>query len=209
MNPSATPAGEAPPPDPPHVMASSEAPDELLRRCQQGDESALAELVRLYQDRLFKMAYRALGDAALAQEAAADALLKVWSKAGQWRGEAAANTWIYQVAVRTVLDARRSRRRWWQRWSGTLPEAVPDGRLEPAEELARGEAERAQERRLHQALRQLSEEDRVLLHLYYFEDRGLAEIEAILGVGRATLKTRLSRARGRLRAQLEEADEPR
>ena len=189
-------------------MPSEEA-DQLLRRCQQGDESALAELVRLYQDRLFQLAYRALGDAALAQEAAADALIKVWSKAGQWRGDAAANTWIYQVAVRTVLDARRSRRRWWERWSGQLPEAVSDGRPEPAEQLAAGEHERQQEQRLHKALRQLSQEDRVLLHLYYFEDRGLAEIEPILGVGRATLKTRLSRARQRLRAQLGDHDESR
>jgi RNA polymerase sigma-70 factor (ECF subfamily) len=188
---------------------SPEEADQLLRRCQQGDEAALAELVRLYQDRLFQLAYRALGDASLAQEAAADALLKVWSKAGQWRGDAAANTWIYQVAVRTVLDARRRRRRWSERWSGALPEAVADGRPEPAEQLARGEHERAREQRLHEALRQLSEEDRVLLHLYYFEDRGLPEIEAILGVGRATLKTRLARARQRLRAQLEDDDESR
>jgi RNA polymerase sigma-70 factor (ECF subfamily) len=188
---------------------SPEEADQLLRRCQQGDEAALAELVRLYQDRLYQLAYRALGDAALAQEAAADALLKVWSKAGQWRGDAAANTWIYRVAVRTVLDARRRRRRWSDRWSsGPLPEAVADARPEPAEQLARGEHERDQERRLHEALRQLSEEDRVLLHLYYFEDRALAEIEAILDVGRATLKTRLARARQRLRAQLDDDDEP-
>jgi RNA polymerase sigma-70 factor (ECF subfamily) len=186
---------------------SFEEADQLLRRCQQGDESALVELVRLYQDRLFKLAYRTLGDPALAQEAAADALLKVWSKAGQWRGEAGANTWIYQVAVRTVLDARRSRQRWWQRWSGQLPDAVADNRPEPAEQLARGEHERDQERRLHEALAQLSEEDRVLLHLYYFEDRGLAEIETILGVGKATLKTRLARARQRLRAQMGADDE--
>jgi RNA polymerase sigma-70 factor (ECF subfamily) len=189
-------------------MSSQEA-DQLLRRCQQGDEGALADLVRLYQDRLFQLAYRALGDPALAQEAAADALLKVWSKAGQWRGEAGANTWIYQVAVRTVLDARRGRRRWWQRWSAPLPEAVADARPEPAEQLARGEHARDRERRLHEALRQMPEEDRVLLHLYYFEDRGLAEIEAILGVGRATLKTRLARARQRLRAQLGDDDESR
>src|SRR5262245_30123784 len=105
-----------------------EEADQLLRRCQQRDKSALDELVRLYQDRVFQLACRALGDAALAQEATADALLKVWTRAGQWRGDAAANTWIYQVAVRTVLDARRSRRRWWQRWAGPPPEAVADGR---------------------------------------------------------------------------------
>ncbi len=187
---------------------SSEQADQLLRRCQQGDESALDELVRLYQDRVYQLAYRALGDAALAQEATADAFLKVWNKAGQWRGQAGAATWIYQVAVRTVLDTRRSRRRWWQRWSAPLPEVVADGRPEPAEQLAHGEAQQQQEQRLHEALAQLSQEDRVLIHLYYFEDRSLPEIETILGVGRATLKTRLARARQRLRDRLEQPDEP-
>ena len=69
---------------------STEEADQLLRRCQQGDESALDELVRLFQERVYQLAHRALGDAALAQEATADAFLKVWNKAGQWRGQAGA-----------------------------------------------------------------------------------------------------------------------
>ncbi|MCC6419839.1 MAG: RNA polymerase sigma factor [Gemmataceae bacterium] len=187
-------------------MSSGEA-DQLLRRCQQGDESALDELVRLYQDRIFQLAVRALGDATLAQEVTADALLKVWTKAGQWRGDASAATWIYQVAVRTILDARRSRARWWRRWSGAPADTVADARPDPAAQLAHSEQQQQQQRQLHEALAQLSEEDRVLVHLYYFEDRSLPEIEAILGVGRATLKTRLARTRQRLRARLEEPDE--
>ena len=79
--------------------------DELLRRCQRGDEAALTDLVRLFEGRIFRLAYRVTGDAARAEEATADALAKVWAKCGQWRGDSAAGTWVYRVALR--VDPRR------------------------------------------------------------------------------------------------------
>ncbi|MHB8971662.1 MAG: RNA polymerase sigma factor [Pirellulaceae bacterium] len=50
--------------------------DKLLRRCQQRDEMALRELAHCYQDRIFRLAYRVVGDATLAEEATALALVK-------------------------------------------------------------------------------------------------------------------------------------
>jgi RNA polymerase sigma-70 factor (ECF subfamily) len=181
--------------------------DQLLRRCQRGDEAALLEIVRRYQERIFRLAYRVLGDAVLAEEATASALVKVWSKSGQWRGQARAGTWIYRVAVRAVLDTRRGQVRWWRRWSSPLPPALVDLQPGPAEQALRQEEQEVSAARLLGALRQLSESDRVLIHLYYYESRPLAEIEAILGVARATLKMRLARARERLRGMLEGRDE--
>jgi len=171
--------------------------DELLRRCQQGDEAALALLVREYQERIFRLACRVTGDAALAEEATAQALLKIWTRARQWQGQARAATWIYRLAVRTVLDVQRAQRRWWRRWGHGLrladraaPAAAPDERAA----------------RVHAALRQLNEADRALVHLYYFEEQSLAEIAVILGVPRDNLKMRLARARQRLKPLLEDND---
>lgn len=181
--------------------------DLLLQRCREGDASALPALVRLYQGPIFRLACRVLGDAARAEEATADALAKVWARCGQWRGEARASTWIYQVAIRAVLDCRRRRRRW-LRFGVSLEEAeLLDPQPGPAEEVAEQERHEWVGQRLQAALRQLAEPDRVLVHLYYYEQRGLAEIEAILGVARATLKTRLARARQRLRTLLGDGHE--
>jgi RNA polymerase sigma-70 factor (ECF subfamily) len=180
--------------------------DELLRRCQRGDETALAQLVRRYEDRIFRLAYRVTGDAALAEEATADALAKVWTKSGQWRGDAQAGTWIYRLAVRTVLDGQRRRRRWW-RFGTSPPEDTLDPRPGPPEQAAEQERREQLSRLLGDALRQLAEGDRVLVHLYYFEQRGLPEIEALMGVARETLKMRLARARQRLRGFLKGFDE--
>jgi RNA polymerase sigma-70 factor, ECF subfamily len=174
--------------------------DELLRRCQAGDESALRALVRGYQERIFRLAWRILGDANLADDATARVLEKIWSKAGQWQGRSSASTWIYRVAYRTILDVQRSRqRRWrWKLWPTPAPPLV-DRRPGPAVKVEQEEAAA----RVQKALAELVPADRALVHLYYFENQGLAEIEAVLSVNRDALKMRLARARERLRKLLE------
>jgi RNA polymerase sigma-70 factor (ECF subfamily) len=178
----------------------------LLRLCQQGDEAALAELIRRYQERVYRLAWRVLGDATLAEEAAAATFVKVWAKCGSWRDEAAVGTWVYRLAIRTALDVRRAQHRWWRRFTGFPAAALADPREDAAQSAAEHDERQALARRLERALVELSHQDRALVHLYYFEQRSLAELEVILGVARATLKTRLARARQRLRTLLEGYD---
>lgn len=198
------------------VEAITEAPgsglplddcDELLRRCQHGDQRALTDLVRGFQERIYRLAFGVTNDAALAEEAAAQALLKVWNKAGQWSGQSRASTWIYRLALRTVLDVQRGQRRWWKRWSAPGLSLLRDRRPGPAEQVQRQDERDEQSRRLHAALQQLTDSDRALVHLYYFESKGLAELETILGTPRENLKMRLARARQRLRSLLKDPDE--
>jgi RNA polymerase sigma-70 factor (ECF subfamily) len=180
--------------------------DELLRRCQRGDAAALMELVRLFEGRIFRLAYGITGDPARAEEATADALARVWATCGQWRGDAAAGTWIYRVAVRVVLDSRRKQRRGWP-WSP--PSAnLPDPRPGPVQDAIDAEGRDRAARRVREAVATLPEADRALVHLYYFEQRGLAEIAVILGSTRDALKMRLSRTRDRLRDLLRDCDGP-
>lgn len=175
----------------------------LLQRCQQGDERALAELVDRYQQRLFGLALRVAGDPSLAEEAAVDAFYKIWRKVGQWRGGTSPESWIYRIAVRTVLDLKRSRTRWWQRAELAAAAGPPDVDPGPAAELAADEDRQAVGEALASAIELLPPDDRALVHLYYFEERGLKEIEAILDVPQANLKMRLARARQKLRRVLE------
>ena len=178
--------------------------DELLRRCGMRDVAALTQLVRACQDRIYQLACRVAGDESLAEEATAQALVKIWERASQWRGDASATTWIYRMAVSTVLDVRRGQHRWWRRWAaGVVPEQN-DPLPGPAERLAGAEQRQYETERLERAIARLSDSDRVLVSLYYFENMGLAEIETVMDVPRANLKMRLSRARDRLRHLLGE-----
>lgn len=180
---------------------------QLLRRCGQGDENALAELVRRYEQRVFRVAFRVAGDRALAEEATVDSFYKVWCKARQWRGQSSPQAWIYRIAVRTTLDLKRSRQRWWKRMrlASSRNENAPSP--EPADELIAVEQRQQIARKLDRAIGELKEDDRILVHLYYFEERNLAEIATILNTSRDALKMRLTRARQRLRQVLEEVDD--
>lgn len=177
--------------------------DELLRRCQQGDDTALTQLVQRFEGRIFRLALRVLQDAARAEEAAADALATVWLRCRGWRGEARAGTWIQQVAWRVVLDHQRRRRRWWRFWERTNSPGVSD----PADLVAAEENQAKRELALNAALAQLSPEDRALVHLHYFEEQSLADIALVLQVSRDALKMRLSRARQQLRTLLKDEHE--
>lgn len=191
----------------------SDEDDGILRSFRKGGDGGSPEAVRRLHERIFRLAWRICGDAGLAEEAAARALAKVWSRAGQWREESAAGTWIYRLAVRTILDVQRGERRWWRRWkTGTSvssgADSAADGRPGPAEQIEDREQRRMASERIREALEQLEPADRALVHLYYFESRGLPEIAEILEVGRDALKMRLSRARSRLRVILEPDHEP-
>lgn len=179
---------------------------DLLRRCQRGDAAALGELIRRHQDRLFRVAFRVLRDPGRAEDAVADAFSTIWFRCGKWRG-AAAGTWIHRVAYRIVLDHARSRRRWWRLFGPAEPQEPAANTQEPGNELADRDHQASRAGRLERAIETLAPEDRVLVHLHYFEGQSLAEIAAVLSASRDALKMRLSRARARLREALGEGDE--
>ena len=183
-----------------------EEEEKILRYCQRGDANGFSDMVRALEERIFRLAWRMTGDPLLAEEAASLVLYKIWTKAGRWRGEASARTWIYRIAVRTTLDVERGRKRWRRRWKGNMPIAVADRRAGPAELAAESESRRKDEARVQDAISQLAAEDRALIHLFYFEGHAIAEIGDILGVSRDALKMRLSRARQRLKRLLENKD---
>ena len=177
---------------------------QLLRRCRSGDESALAELIQRYEQRIYRVAYRVSGDRALAEEATVDCFYKIWCKARQWRGQTTPDAWIYRIAVRTTLDLARGQQRWWKRKRLASSSGEQDPAPQPTEILIAEEQRRYVGRELDRAIDELKDEDRLLVQLYYFEQRSLAEIATILETTRDALKMRLARARKRMRLVLEE-----
>jgi RNA polymerase sigma-70 factor (ECF subfamily) len=184
-----------------------EADEDLLRKCQAGDAEALTQLVRRYEERVFRLACRVTGNAATAEDAAVETFARIWAKARQWRGLSRAGTWIYQVALRTALDTQRSQRRWWRWWGTSIPASLSDPRPGPEEAATSVNEHERLSRLIADALQGLSDADRAIVHLYYFEGLGFAEIAEILDVSRDALKMRLARARGRLRGLLKGIDE--
>lgn len=174
---------------------------ELIARLRQRDETALTELIRLYEKKVYALCFRICGSAEDAAEAAQDTFLALWRGIGSFRQEAALATWLYRLASNCCIDLLRRGRK---NPSGPsldddeqLIDAVDPAPL-PQQELERRERSDA----LRAALAALPEEYRAILLLRESEGLSYAEISAALGLELGTVKSRISRARTLLRNYL-------
>ena len=165
---------------------------EWVDRARAGDTEAFRKLVERHGDRAYGLAYRMLGSASEAEEAAQDAFLRAWRALPQFRGESSFSTWLHRIVVRRALDrqavlkTRRAR-------EAPLDEAMTSDLEAPAG--PEGDLKRT----LDRLLESLSDVQRAAVMLYYYEDRSVDEVARMLGLPEGTVKTHLHRARGILR----------
>jgi RNA polymerase sigma-70 factor (ECF subfamily) len=175
---------------------------ELVARAQRGDADAYEELVRAYQGIAFRTAYVLAGNAADAEEAAQDAFVKAYRALWRFRAGAPFKPWLLRIVANEARNRRRSAGR---RTALALRAAqAPSGEAAPSPEAALVDAERREQ--LLAALERLSDSDREAIACRYFLDLSEAETAAALGVRKGTVKSRLSRALDRLRAELGEEE---
>ncbi len=179
----------------------------LIQRCAAGDEAACAELVNEHQRMVFHLALHLLGDYDEALDLSQEVFLRVFRTIRSFRGQSALRTWIYRI----VINQSRNRQRWWKRrhradqvsldehleHNGDLPSATDVG-----PERALGQKELAG--RIWRALDHLPFEQRTAIVLREIDGLSYDEIAFSLGVAVGTVKSRLTRAREALRAQLRE-----
>jgi len=171
----------------------------VVERAQQGDMGAYETLVRQYQDLAFRTAYLITGTATEAEEAAQEAFVKAWAALHRFRSDASFRPWL----LRIVTNEARNRRKAAGRRAGLAVRAIArqsDSTVLPSPEatVLRAEARDA----LLRAINQLRDDDRLVLAYRYFFDLSEAEMAITLDVARGTVKSRLSRALGRLRVAL-------
>ncbi len=169
----------------------------LLEVAERGDPAAFAALYRHFGPRVRAYLLRAGGDIGRVDDILQETFSAVWRKAGQYDSRrASAATWIFAIARNRRIDAFRRDRR---------PEFDPEDPAfrpgpPPAGEEALATRERAEAVRA--ALAALSEEQREVLRLSFFEGESYAAIAVRLGIPLGTAKSRARLAFDRLRAEL-------
>jgi RNA polymerase sigma factor (sigma-70 family) len=172
---------------------------ELVERARRGDVNAYEELVRRYQELAFRTAYLILGGAAEAEDAAQDAFAKAYYALPRFRAGAPLRPWL----LRIVVNEARNRRKSAGRRANLALRVAADRPSEDAAPSPEAVALAAETRAtLLDAVNQLREDDRLVIAYRYFFELSEAEMAAALGVPRGTVKSRLSRALGRLRGLL-------
>lgn len=173
---------------------------ELIDRARRGDVSAYEELVHRYRDLVLRTAAFVAGGAGEAEDVSQEAFVKAYTALGRFRSGAPFRPWL----LRIVANEARNRRRSAGRREGLAMRAAEDRRpwldAAPSPEAAVLD----QERRafLLGAINALRDEDREVIGARYFLDLSEAETAEALGIPPGTVKSRLSRAMTRLRAEL-------
>ena len=147
-------------------------------------------LAAIYRDRLFAAAFQVCGNAADAEDAAQEALLRYHTSEKQFESEQHIRAWLLRVAINCAKNVSRS---FWRH------NVVPLADYMETLEFDSGES-----REIFREVMNLPEKYRLVIHLYYYEDYSVAEIGRILGLTESNVKVRLSRGRQLLKEALQE-----
>lgn len=170
---------------------------ELVEAVRQGRREGQTEMVSRYAERVFAMIARQVPDMMDAQELTQDAFLRAFSHIDSYAPhKASLSTWLCRIAYHLTLDHLRRRRPVIVAMEDNTD--ISDEELEA--ELNTGREERIEQ--LMEVIDELPDDERMLLTLYYFEDRPLTEITYITGIEPAALANRLYRTRKKLYRKL-------
>lgn len=185
------------------MVAYSVQTDEatLIREAHAGDQEAFRHIVERYQGAVYNLAYRMLGDAEEAEDAAQEIFVRIYRQLGRYDPARKFSTWTLAIATNYCIDQLRRRRMQLVPLENIIPwararEAGPEG-----EALSRESRDEVQ-----RLLKELPEKYRAPLVLRYWEDLSCAEIAEILGVPEGTVKTQIHRARKQLGKLLVEGE---
>jgi len=172
----------------------------LIQRILAGDENAFATLVEKYQREVHALAFRKVRDFQTAEDITQEAFLQVHQKLATLNDPAKFSGWLYAIVNHLCIA--------WYRENRLQTEALQEIYISEIEteaysryiatEHAKITAE-AQHDLVKKLLTKLKESDREVITLHYFEDMTSAEIGEVLGVSENTVKSRLHRARQRLK----------
>ena len=173
---------------------------ELIQQSLAGDQSAFAALVKKYQRPVHALAWRKVGDFHIAEEVTQDTFLQVYKKLATLKDPHRFEGWLYRIASRQCQAWLRKKRMQTQSLEETDPELIETMTYSQyiAEEQAKAATD-AQRNIVHKLLARLQESERTVVTLHYFGEMTCEEISRFLGVSASTVKSRLRRARFRLR----------
>ena len=172
-------------------------PIEALKR---GEEEAIHWLVDSFSQRLLKAATLMLGDRYLAEDAVQDCFLDAISHLSSFRGEASIYTWLYTILLRRCSrQKKRSLREVVQ--SSEVVEGVLSRQGRDTGEPGMGEP-----KLLREAIKSLRYKYREIIVLFYYEEFTIKEIAELLHEPEGTVKSRLHRARRKLKNVLEQEE---
>ena len=174
----------------------------IIQRVLAGDETAFAELVNKYQKPVHALAWRKIGDFHIAEDITQDTFLKAYQRLHTLKDPNQFTGWLYVIAANLCATWLRKKRIQTQPLEDTETTMTEeDAYSRHVTEERRKTAVAAQREVVKKLLAQLKESERTVMTLYYLGEMKVEEISRFLGVSASTIKSRLRRARHRLKEE--------
>lgn len=171
--------------------ASKDSLEDLVRRLQRREDTALEALIERTETACYRLAYSVLGDADLARDALQESYLLVYQRIGQLREPAAFKSWLYRIVNHCCHDIHRRRGKEQQ----TDFEQREDLQaLQAQTDLA---AEVGQQQKIRATFQRLPEIDRTAIALREVCSMSYEEMSRVLNIPLGTVRSRLAKARKR------------
>ncbi len=175
---------------------------QLVNRFLSGDENAFATLLKKYQKSVHALAWRKVGDFHIAEELTQDAFLKVYQKLGTLKNPNQFAGWLYVITDRLCIDWHRKQSPSIESLETISGMEIEESSYRHYEDEQRKEASTEhRRRRINSLLEKLPESERTVATLYYLGEMTSKAISEFLGVSPNTVRSRLQRARNRLKEQ--------
>ncbi len=174
--------------------------DKLIERTLEGDDRAFATLVEKYQDQIHALAWQKIGDFHIAQEITQDAFITAYRKLTDLKHPNRFAGWLYVITCNECNMWHRKKKPQLQSFQETDP--VELDKVYYTEYVSQQREEETKEKHrvvVQKLLSKLRESERTVVTLHYLADLTCEEIGRFLGVSTNTVKSRLHRARNRLR----------
>jgi RNA polymerase sigma-70 factor (ECF subfamily) len=159
----------------------------LCRRVKKADKNAAGELLKIYYADIFAYLRRLCGSKPDAEDLTQQTFLKAWASFDSFAGRSKFSTWLHSIAHNAYIDWQRSNTasiqhntdRWWQECMDENPGPFANV------------AERQLAQRLYQAVDQLDEDKKHIVHLHYYQGLSIRETAKVLNIATSTVKYRL------------------
>jgi len=178
----------------------------LIERASGGDPSAFNRLMAEHERKMYAVALRMCSNREDAQDCLQEAMLRIYRSISSFKGQSSFGTWVYRITMNTCLDELRRKK---NKAAASLDSLVDAG-WSPTDESDTPEKHserKALRRELSGAIRELPEDMRSAVVLRDIHGYSYDEIAQVLDVNVGTVKSRISRAREKLRGKLQEITE--
>ena len=178
----------------------------ILTRFFQGTLMPFTYIVDHHKDKAFNLAFRICGNREEAEEIAQDSFLKAYRALSSFKRKSSFSTWLYRIVYNTAVSYVRVKKKEILSLEDFPADATDFIGTGTSEEEAESEYRRSL---INFAFQKISEEDRSLITLHYYEEMSTEEISEVTGISKSNIKVKLFRARQKMLQIIENVEKKR